>query len=74
MYDDLVEDPHELKNVYGNAEYSDIGQTLLAQLRTLQSDFGDEARGVNEELGMPLAHPAPILNPTETIHVLWTWS
>jgi len=40
---DLQKDPLELTNVYGNDEYSDITQTLLEQLRTLQREFGDEA-------------------------------
>jgi arylsulfatase A-like enzyme len=39
---DLEKDPFELKNVYGKAEYSDITQTLLEQLRALQLEFGDE--------------------------------
>ena len=38
---DLEKDPHELTNVYGDAEYSDITETLLEQLRTLQREFGD---------------------------------
>jgi arylsulfatase A-like enzyme len=41
---DLEEDPHELTNVYGNAEYSEITRTLLEQLRTLQREFGDESK------------------------------
>jgi arylsulfatase A-like enzyme len=38
---DLEKDPHELTNVYGDAEYSNITHTLLEQLRTLQREFGD---------------------------------
>jgi len=40
---DLEEDPHELTNLYGNAEYSEITETLLEQLRALQRDFGDDS-------------------------------
>ena len=39
---DLEQDPHELTNVYGKPEYSDIAQILLEQLRVLQREFGDE--------------------------------
>jgi arylsulfatase A-like enzyme len=39
---DLEKDPLELTNVYGSAGYSDITQTLLEQLRTLQAEVGDE--------------------------------
>ncbi len=39
---DLQKDPLELTNVYGNDKYSDITQTLLEQLRTLQRELGDE--------------------------------
>jgi arylsulfatase A-like enzyme len=39
---DLEEDPHELTNLYDNAEYADIVQSLLDQLRNLQQQFGDE--------------------------------
>ena len=39
---DLQKDPLELTNVYGDDKYSDITQTLLEQLRTLQREFGDE--------------------------------
>jgi arylsulfatase A-like enzyme len=39
---DLQKDPLELINVYGIDEYSDITQTLLEQIRTLQREFGDE--------------------------------
>ena len=39
---DLERDPHELTNLCGNAEYTDISQTLLEQLRALQREFGDE--------------------------------
>jgi arylsulfatase A-like enzyme len=39
---DLEKDPHEVLNLYGNAEYSEVTETLLEQLRTLQREFGDE--------------------------------
>jgi arylsulfatase A-like enzyme len=39
---DLEQDPHELTNLYGKAEYSDIAERLLEHLRTLQREFGDD--------------------------------
>jgi arylsulfatase A-like enzyme len=39
---DLEKDPHELTNVYGNTEYSEIAETLHEKLRSLQREFGDE--------------------------------
>ena len=41
---DLEKDPHELTNLYGNKDHSEIGETLLVQLRSLQREFGDEVR------------------------------
>ncbi len=39
---DLERDPHELTNVHGDAEYSDVSRALHEQLETLQRDLGDE--------------------------------
>jgi arylsulfatase A-like enzyme len=39
---DLENDPHELTNLYGSEEYSEIAETLHKQLKSLQREFGDE--------------------------------
>jgi arylsulfatase A-like enzyme len=39
---DLDKDPHELNNVYGANEYSEISRKLLEQLRSLQRELGDQ--------------------------------
>jgi arylsulfatase A-like enzyme len=39
---DLEKDPHEMTNLYGNEDYSEIAETLLEQLRSLQQEFGDD--------------------------------
>jgi len=38
---DLEKDPHELKNVYGDSAYADVGKELKAGLRRLQAFYGD---------------------------------
>ncbi len=39
---DLENDPHELNNLFGSDEYSEIARRLLEQLRSLQRKYGDE--------------------------------
>ena len=39
---DLQADPKEINNVYGNAEYAEIQQTLHAELKKLRAQYGDE--------------------------------
>jgi arylsulfatase A-like enzyme len=43
MYD-LEKDPHELKNVYLAPEYSEVRDTLTAELGRLRSDLKDESK------------------------------
>ena len=38
---DLEKDPHELKNVYGDSAYSRVVEELKAELKKLQSLYGD---------------------------------
>ncbi len=40
---DLREDPHELRNVYGDPEYADIVVELKAELNRLREYYGDTA-------------------------------
>jgi arylsulfatase A-like enzyme len=39
---DLEQDPHELTNIYGSPESSEITRTLIEQLKALQREYGDE--------------------------------
>ena len=39
---DLLEDPDEMTNLYGNAEYADITQTLKAELIRLKDRYAVE--------------------------------
>ncbi len=41
---DLENDPQEMNNVYGNADYADVQAEMLAELNRLQTEFGDSAR------------------------------
>jgi len=38
---DLEKDPHELRNIYGDPEHSDVSTQLTAKLRSLREDFGE---------------------------------
>jgi arylsulfatase A-like enzyme len=38
---DLEKDPHELKNVYQDSAYAEVGKELKAGLRRLQAYYGD---------------------------------
>ena len=40
---DLTEDPHELRNVYGDPQRSDVQAELTSRLRALQSEYRDMA-------------------------------
>jgi arylsulfatase A-like enzyme len=43
---DLVHDPHELHNRYGDPEYADVERELRVLLDRLQQDYGDTPEGV----------------------------
>jgi len=38
---DLKEDPHEMRNLYGDPDYSGIADELKVQLAQLQKKYGD---------------------------------
>ena len=43
---DLRDDPSERRNVYDDPEYSDVREKLTAELRSLQTRYGDDVKDV----------------------------